>query len=344
MNLKVIEGLLKKFQIQVVTAMSGKEGLATLESKDFDFVFMDHMMPEMDGVETLKRMREHDDEFYQKVPVIALTANAVSGVRETFLKEGCVDFVEKPVRISVLEQVLLAHLPKEKIEAVGEEKEASKETIENKESKEEVPIGDLDMKTGIMYCGGQDKLVEILVGIYEGAADTRKHLQSAYENEDLPNYTIQVHALKSTMNSVGAMKLSAMAKELEFAGKDANLTLIHDKHDEMMEEYNRVVVMIGSAPEVKAQLADVSREKIDVDFQALTLISEQELEQYLAQFELAAYSMDGTKMKEILQILKQGRVGNIALGEQLEKIEKKVEQSDYLSANEAMQKIRETDR
>ena len=114
MNLKVVEGFLKKYRIQVVTATSGNEALSLIESQDFDFVFMDHMMPGMDGVECLHRIREKVGSYYAQVPIIALTANATTGSREMFLAEGFSAFVAKPIDTSLLNEVLYRFIPLEK--------------------------------------------------------------------------------------------------------------------------------------------------------------------------------------------------------------------------------------
>ncbi len=115
MNLKVAKGLLKKYKSSVSVALSGKECLEILKKERFDLILMDHLMPEMDGIETLTRIRNSDDENIRKIPVIALTANAVSGMREMFLKSGFDDYVSKPVEILALRRALENWLPEEKI-------------------------------------------------------------------------------------------------------------------------------------------------------------------------------------------------------------------------------------
>ena len=126
MNLRVVEGLLRPYRIKVFAAGSGKEALDKIESMDFDFVFMDHMMPEMDGVETLHRIRQKPGKYFQEVPVIALTANAIGGAREMFLAEGFADFVAKPIELSVLERVLRRHIPEQKIMKVEEDRKSTR--------------------------------------------------------------------------------------------------------------------------------------------------------------------------------------------------------------------------
>lgn len=114
MNLKVVEGLLRKYRIRVVAATSGEEALSLIESQDYDFVFMDHMMPGMDGVECFHRIREKFGSYYSQVPIIALTANAIAGSREMFLEEGFSEFVAKPIDTALLNEVLYRFIPLEK--------------------------------------------------------------------------------------------------------------------------------------------------------------------------------------------------------------------------------------
>lgn len=115
MNLKVAMGLMKPYQLQIRTTDSGMEAIRILKKQQFDLIFMDHMMPEMDGVETVQRIRAMEPEYYQNVPIIALTANAVSGAREMFLNEGFQDFLAKPIDIAMLERILKLWLPKDLI-------------------------------------------------------------------------------------------------------------------------------------------------------------------------------------------------------------------------------------
>lgn len=115
MNLKVAVGLLRPYQMNVTTAMSGEEAIALLNSQSFDLVYMDHMMPEMDGVETVKRIRESEKAELRRIPIVAFTANAVSGMKEMFLSSGFQDFVSKPIEKVELQKTLLKWLPAEYI-------------------------------------------------------------------------------------------------------------------------------------------------------------------------------------------------------------------------------------
>lgn len=134
MNLKVMEGILRKYNISVVTANSGKACLQVIEDRDFDLVFMDHMMPEMDGVETLHRIRAMAGNYYRTVPIVALTANTIAGAREMFLEEGFNDFIEKPVENSVLERLLLRNLSEDKVVYESEGAEVEEAVSDPKKS------------------------------------------------------------------------------------------------------------------------------------------------------------------------------------------------------------------
>ena len=115
-NLKVAKGLLRPYKMSVTTAICGEEALSLINEQDFDLIFMDHMMPEMDGVEVVSIIRSSTRETLQKVPIIAFTANAISGMREMFLEAGFQDFVSKPIEGAVMQAVLLKWLPADYIE------------------------------------------------------------------------------------------------------------------------------------------------------------------------------------------------------------------------------------
>ncbi len=266
MNLRVVEGLLRPYKIKVFAAGSGKEALEKIETMDYDFVFMDHMMPEMDGVETLHRIRQKPGRYFQEVPVIALTANAIGGAREMFIAEGFADFVAKPIELSVLERVLRRHIPENKIikaeEAQEEDShaaETAKQTAEagsrtvrtdavkkKRDRLDGLDMEGIDTNTGISYCGGvlQD-YIDIVRIYYTSGRAKKEEIRKNCEKRDWKNYTIGVHSLKSMSMGIGAAQLSDMAKELEAAGKAKNEEYILAHTAETLEEYERVLRTIG---------------------------------------------------------------------------------------------------
>ncbi len=244
-NLKVAMGLMRPYHMQVVTADSGREAISLLRSKDFDLVFMDHMMPELDGIETTKLIRETEGEYYKKLPIVALTANAVNGVREMFLASGLNDYIAKPIELSALDRVLKAWLPKELIKPPsGEEKYANdrrgKDGVSQNEASSKNEI--FDVQTGVFYTGGDMETYEEILEIYvRKGPEKLEYIKKLYDEESWKDYVIEVHALKSSSLSIGSPKLSEMAKELELAGKAGDYSLIEKKNGAMLEMYAKVI-------------------------------------------------------------------------------------------------------
>lgn len=236
-NLSVVKGLLSPLQMQVDTANSGWEALEKISVLDYDLIFMDHMMPEMDGVETTRRIRkEHSN--YAKIPIIALTANAVSGTKEILLESGMNDFVAKPIEYNVIVSKIKQWLPQEKIKTVsGEEMTKSEDSAIGKNRLE---IPGLDTKYALSLIDDEELYLSILKEYYK-AVNRKSELITKYEGqEDVKNYTVEVHALKSSSKQIGAMELSALAARLEKAGKEEDLAFIHQNTGELMEKYSQV--------------------------------------------------------------------------------------------------------
>lgn len=233
-NLLVASGLLKQYQFQIDTATSGYEALDKLQADPhYDLVLMDHMMPGMDGIETTHKIKELPDDYYQKLPVIALTANAVSGVKDMFLKEGFQDFISKPIIIPQLDQVLLKWLPSEKLEKRKKE--------ENQAAPQEgLHIEGLDTKQGLIMSGGLDSYISVLKSFYKSGKKKRPQIET-YAQGDWPAFTIEVHAVKSTAKTIGAEQLSEMAKALEAAGKEEDAAFIAE-HFPAFHELYRITI------------------------------------------------------------------------------------------------------
>ncbi len=338
MNIRVVEGLLKEYQIKVTYATSGQEALQIIEDMSYDFVFMDHMMPEMDGVETLHRIREKVGHYYQRVPIIALTANATPGNRELFLEEGFDDFVAKPLEVSVLERVLRRNLPEDKL--VFQEKKEEQETKEEKESGEDTfAVGDLDVENGILYCGGKEEYLQILEAFYEEKEETSGLLSELFEKQDWANYTIKVHALKSMMQNIGASPLSAKAKALEMAGKKSDIDYITKNHEDMLTEFWRVMRELEESPLVHTEaVSDALGTKETPDMPEL---NESDFDEMFVKFEDAAYALDGKEMLAVLSELQKYQYHQTVLERKLASVKKKVEMSDYMSALDTFTHIRE---
>lgn len=244
MNLVVAKGVLGSYGIEVDTCLSGKEAVELCRRTFYDIVFLDHMMPGYDGVETLRRIREINYGMYQDPPVIALTANTISGAREMFRNEGFTEFIPKPIERAVLERVLRRVLPKSSIQ-YGAEPVAEDRTPQE----EEVPFNPFDVlsevginaQIGLDYCCGDESFyIEMLRMFHGQSKDKRAEIASLYEAENWPDYAVKVHALKSTSLTIGAEELSEQAKALEQAGKKEDIPYIQKNHQKLLEMYDNV--------------------------------------------------------------------------------------------------------
>ncbi|MGN1089900.1 MAG: response regulator, partial [Huintestinicola sp.] len=258
-NLKVAVGLMRPYHMQVITADSGRSAVSLLRSKDIDLVFMDHMMPEMDGVETTHAIRAMGGEYYEKLPIIALTANAANGARESLLAAGLDDFVAKPIELAALDRVLRTWLPRELIVSstsnrrsfaaegrVPKPTKAAEEPVK-KEPAEEKAVSKpqtselFDTKTGCFYTGGdEDAYKEILEMYVRKFPEKKKLISELYREKNWKNYIIEVHALKSTSLTIGSKPLSELAKKLEFAGKEEKYDIIDAENDDLLKMYEQV--------------------------------------------------------------------------------------------------------
>ncbi|MCL2792050.1 MAG: transporter substrate-binding domain-containing protein [Spirochaetaceae bacterium] len=232
-NLKVAEGLLLPYNMQVDLCKSGIEAIKAVRTKQYDLIFMDHWMPEMDGVEATKRIRAFGDRdaYYKNVPIIALTANAVSGTRDMFMENGFNGFLAKPVDTVKLNKILQEWIPKEKQKkpALFNDNADSFFVTEDKKNApvEIIEIKGVDVNKGITLQGGSiDRYWEILEVFYEDGLEKVSELKTCMEAEDIPLYTIHIHALKNAAANIGAIELSNNAKALEMAGKQSDLGYI----------------------------------------------------------------------------------------------------------------------
>lgn len=263
MNLLVAEGIFKDYQMKVKTAGSGIEAIELCGKEEFDLIFLDHMMPEMDGVETLKRLRQLPKDTGRVFTVIAFTANAVSGAREMFLHEGFDEFVSKPIEDLDLERVLRKVLPKSSIAFVDENNIKNKNTVEyktgekrsmegqipKKHSKEDkmecLESAGVNTRSGMQYSRGDWEFYqELLVKFAQDEEKKASEMDDFFHKEDFGNYRILVHALKSSARMVGADFLSEMAKNAEEAAKDSDAGYITEHHGELLDRYHQLTQRI----------------------------------------------------------------------------------------------------
>ena len=237
MNIKVFCGLLKRTEIHVDSALSGAVALEMVKKKAYDMIFLDHRMPEMDGIETLQRMHAMEHVCKGK-PVIALTANAISGAREEYIAAGFTDYLAKPIDSHKLEQMLKKYLPPEKVQEVTAKDAEARDTADAESLPDWLKSQTLlDTKSGLTNCGSPEDYVETLRLFAEAYKENAATIQRFFDAADWKNYTIRVHALKSSARIIGANELSDLAATLEQAGNAGDAATIQQGTPRLFELY-----------------------------------------------------------------------------------------------------------
>ena len=247
-NLKVVNGLLAPYSMNVDLRLSGMEAIEAVRSKRYDLVFMDHRMPEMDGIETTERIRALDDEdpYYKNLPIIALTANAVSGMKEMFLQRGFDDFMSKPIDTVMLNSVLEKWIPADKQTYISPASENDKPM--QKISKEQISIEGVDVEQGISFTGGTvEYFFETLASFHTESSERFNTIRESLEAGDISLYITLVHAIKSAAASVGAEEVSHFAFELEKAGLNNDLEFITEYNPFFLESLEKLLNNIQNA-------------------------------------------------------------------------------------------------
>lgn len=326
MNLMVAKGILSDYQMDVRTAESGMEALKICKKTDFDLMFLDHMMPQMDGVETLHRIRKMMEETKRDITVIAFTANAVSGAREMFYREGFDEFISKPIETMELERVLRKVLPKTKIAYMSaiELKRPSVsdsmklETASEQGSYAEAPLevdacktpsdwlgqlreAGINTAAGLQY-SREDvdfyrQIVEKFMGDYQ---KNREKLSGFYNAGDWENYRISVHALKSTSKMIGADELSQMAKCAEDAAKTMDTAYLDANHEPLLHAYEQLADLLGTALAPECSTEKEPEHPMDT---AVTEASAEELCGHLEQLSACLRTFEAERAEEILKSL-----------------------------------------
>ena len=272
MNLKVIEGLLKQTKVQIDTATSGRDSLELVTMKRYDLIFLDHRMPEMDGIETLKAMQNLESNLNLSTPIISLTANAVSGAREMYIKAGFDDYLTKPVHSDQLETLMIKYLPPEKIRTADE----TPETVED----EKIPdwlkdFGGVNIETGIQNCGSIDGFLDALKIFFDSINSNADEIQKFFDDQDWKNYTVKVHALKSSAKIIGAMELSERARRLEDAGNQGYCDEIQKDTPALLELYRKYSEKLSplKIEEDDSDLPEIDQSQLDEAYEAIREMS-----------------------------------------------------------------------
>jgi len=246
MNRVVAKGLLKHTLLQIEEAGSGEECLRKTQDTHYDIILMDHMMPVMDGVETLHRLRKQDGACKCSI-VIVLTANAMVGVKDYYMSQGFDDYMSKPISSSSLEKMLLQYLPDElvlKSEAMLSyldiSEKGGKESL-TEEVRNVLAMERIDLTKSLENMDGNEEMYRVAAGEFVALCEERlRTLHEYIRTEDVPAYTVLVHAIKGDAGTLGATELAEIAREQEKMGKEGNLSFLMDKFGLLSMEYQRI--------------------------------------------------------------------------------------------------------
>lgn len=255
-NLKVAAGIFGKYGIDIAVATSGEDGIKKMEIEKYDLVLMDMVMPDLCGDEVLRLIRAKEDHYYKEVPFVALTAQNGANVREEMLELGFQEYLAKPIRRQYLEKCLLDFLPEELIEHVRTKDAGESKSEEKKKKKEKIqkPESGLNTDKGLLNIGfNQDAYAAILNTYYSEGIKYLDVLPKLLEVADIQLFTTDVHGIKSSSASIGAMEVSELFKELEFAGKAGDTVTIHNKFDGYLDKFRQIL------EEVKGYLTGIGK-------------------------------------------------------------------------------------
>lgn len=285
-NLTVAEGLLEPLNMQIDTALSAQDAIIKVARHAYDLIFMDHMMPEVDGVEATHIIRRFYTN-YDHVPIIALSANAVDGAEKLFLSEGMNDFVPKPIELRVILAALRRWLPQEKIQPVTPHGGPKKNT-------RAIEIEGLDTQAALALLGSEKLFWDVLKDYYVVIQKKADLIHELEQNEDIKNYTIEVHALKSASRQIGATHLADTAARLEQAGNEDDLALIHEMTPKMLELYLNYDSILKEY-----------FHKEDADSTPKPLASAEELKQFFTMLRFAFENLDMDQMEDAIKTMQQ---------------------------------------
>ena len=344
MNLMVAEGILKSYQMEIKTATSGAEAVEICQENEFDIIFLDHMMPEMDGVETLRIIRHNQDNYHQPPSImIVFTANAVSGAREMFLRNGFDDFISKPIENQDLNRLLRRVLPKSSIVYLQKEQLesayknqmkmtalVSSDNVE-KETKtsHDIPSEDFlqvleaqgfHTEESLEYCNQDVRFYwELLMQFTSESKNKILNLNRFLQVEDLRDYQILVHSLKSLSRLIGAYTLSDFAKDMEYASKDQDLDYVKEHHDQLLEMYREVVDTILKC------LPSSRSSSIEDNHSDSTNISQKQFLAYLEELKRILGTYEANKAQEMISKMGQFKFQGISVAGIIHDIEQNVE-------------------
>lgn|GEM_PF-339128 len=333
-NLRVACGLMRTYGVKLFTALSGKSAIEMLKSKDYDLVFMDHMMPVMDGVEATRIIRSKNNDYYKKLPIVALTANAVSGSRQMFLDAGFDDYLAKPIELGQLNKILKKFIPEDMQKPLEINEKMKNEIIYDATAVSEM----FSPSLGLKYMGGnKDDYIEVLNVFVNESENKKERLTQFFETQDWKSYIIDVHALKSTSLTIGAQSCSEMAKELETAGREGNYSVIEAGHSNLMFMYDRVLALIKDY--LSSSENSLAEENGGVDNEMMDEISDEKLRELIFFMRRSCENYDVQSAREVAKNAKGFSYKGISVHALMEEVAGLVADFEYDSAIDKLEEL-----
>ncbi|MDR0520702.1 MAG: response regulator [Planctomycetaceae bacterium] len=318
-NLSVAEGLMLPYEMQMDFCLSGQDAVELIRKNRYDIIFMDHMMPGLDGVDVTLKVRGWGGTYYTTVPIIAMTANIVTGMKEMFLQNGMNDFLPKPIEMSHLNQILTRWIPKNKQE--------KKSVIQQSETQNlPLSIPGLDTRKGIAMMGSRDRYLNILHMFLPDAVSKLKLVKEAWKAGNLKQYITNVHGLKSALASLGATELSQHAALLEAAGRSENRNTIDQETGQFLSSAESLRAALESA----LQTLHPSVNEENTGF----------LNTELSQLKAALQTMDAAAIHRILNTLK-AESWTAGIQNRIDELSRHILLFDYDKAIECIAQIQE---
>lgn len=290
-NLSVFKNLLKQTKVQIDTAINGDEGIVLYKKNCYDVIFLDHMMPDKDGIETLREMKAIADNPNSKTPVVCLTANAISGMREKYINAGFDDYIAKPIDPQKLENLLIEYIPKDKIIPVSDVNEEEDVVIPDFLRK----IDGLDINVGIMHCGNQRSYIDTLKTYIDNAKDNTEEIEKYWKARDIKNTSVKIHSLKSASRVIGAVDLGDFAARLEEAGEAGDIGALENEIQALLTDYRHLVKELEP-------IGEINKDKPAYE---LPLIPEKEMQDAFEALSETCSSYDYDKVGNIMKELEK---------------------------------------
>ncbi|MDR3362887.1 MAG: response regulator [Desulfovibrio sp.] len=303
-NLRVAQEFIACYDINVEVCMDGAEALKMVASKRYDLVFMDNMMPVMNGLDATLKIRQmgKDDGYFKNVPIVALTANAVVGQKEIFLAHGFTDFLPKPFESRELDVILRKWIPQEKQRQASRVVRNDRPAVPNGQP---VEVKGLDIAKGIKNAGGRKSAYADILSTFRQDCGKQIHLlRTALAGGDLPTYTISAHALKGSLRTIGAEQLAFSALMLENAAAGGDVGFLQEETGSFVEDLQALVNAFDLVlPRLGVQEADMSALKLDVLRNALVGMDARAVNALLTEYQDMALSAGQRKFIGELDML-----------------------------------------